>query len=255
MSDVNPTRIGASTEFDREVWNQILDVAENCGLGIDEIIELWPLFIRRVSFSRFIALYEIYKMVAELPGFIIECGVFRGQSLGLFRQLLEVLNPGDSLKKIIGFDTFEGFTKLNLNDGPLDPSRAKTVGGWHSKGFDTHLETLLEIGKKDSYLPRVERVQLIKGDVSVTIPKFVAENPGIRISLLNLDLDLYEPTKVALEYLYPRIVSGGVIILDEYAMPGFPGESKAFEEYFHGLPPKVVKFGFASTPGGYFVKE
>ena len=77
----------------------------------------------------------------------------------------------------------------------------------------------------------------------------------MRISLLHLDLDLYEPTKVALEYLYPKVVPGGIVLLDEYAMEGFPGESEAVEEYFKGKMPVIRKFPFISTPGGYFVKQ
>ena len=88
-----------------------------------------------------------------------------------------------------------------------------------------------------------------------TVPRYIEENPGLRISLLHLDLDLYEPTKVALEYLYPKVVPGGAVILDEYGMEGFPGESAAFDEYFGDNRPVLKKFPFISTPGGYFIKH
>jgi hypothetical protein len=58
----------------------------------------------------------------------------------------------------------------------------------------------------------------------------------------------------ALKYLYPLVVAGGVVLLDEYAMDGFPGESAAFDEYFAGNRPVLTKFPYISTPGGYFVK-
>jgi hypothetical protein len=251
----DPTRIGISTQFDEDIWRQIEDVSINCDLKFPELIELWPLFLRRVSMSRTIALYEIFKLTKDVPGNIVECGVFRGQSLALFRQLIEVFNHGDSLKKIIGFDTFEGFVGLSGQDGPDDVSRAKLLGGWNSSNFLPHLEELLRIMQQDSYLPRVKRVELVKGDVSKTIPEYVKNNPGLRISLLNLDLDLYEPTLVALEHLFPLVTVGGAVVLDEYAMGGFPGESAAFDEYFKGLTPYLKKFNFAPTPGGYFIKE
>ena len=63
----------------------------------------------------------------------------------------------------------------------------------------------------------------MQGDVRETIPDKV--NAGPPNFLLNLDVDLYEPTLIALEHLYPKVISGGVVIVDEYAMPGFPGES------------------------------
>lgn len=251
----NPTRIGASTDFDVSVRSSLARAAEGSGLQFDELIELWPLFVRRISFLKMAGLLEIFGLTRDLPGSIVECGVFKGQSLFLFRHLLETYAPGDSLKKIIGFGTFEGFVSLHERDGDPDESRAKIVGGWDASGF---LPTLLEvahIAQEDSYMPRLKRMELVKGDVLQTVPRYVAENPGLRISLLNLDLDLYEPTLIALEHLYPLVVPGGVIVLDEYAMPGFPGESAAFEEYFSGRAPRLQKFPYTPTPGAYFVKE
>lgn len=254
MSD-NPTRIGYSSDFDKRVSNTISKLMHDSKLPLDELIELWPLFTRRVQFLKTMALIEIFKETIDLPGSIVECGVFKGQSLGLFSKLLETYSPGDSLKKIVGFDTFEGFVSLHEEDGPPDSSRAKTVGGWNSIDFLPTLQKSIKLNQEDSYLPRLSRVQLIKGDVCETIPKFVQENPGFRISLLNLDLDLYEPTMTALKFLYPLVVPGGVVILDEYAMSGFPGESKAFEDFFGMNMPILRKFSFTPTPGGYFTKK
>jgi predicted O-methyltransferase YrrM len=129
------------------------------------------------------------------------------------------------------------------------------VGGFNSEDFLPTLEQMIEITQKDSMIPRFKRVELVKGDACETIPKYIEENPGLRISLSHLDLDIYQSTKVALEQLYPLVVPGGVILLDEYAMPGFPGESKAFDEYFGDKRPVVKKFPYISTPGGYFIKE
>jgi hypothetical protein len=251
----DPTRIGNSTQFDEDIWKRIEQVSIKSQLTFPELIELWPLFLRRVSLSRTVALYEIFKIIKDVPGNIVECGVFRGQSLSLFRQLIEVFNHGDSLKKIIGFDTFEGFRNLSDQDGPDDSLRAKFAGGWDSSQFLPYLEELLEIMQLDSYLPRVKRVELIKGDVTITVPEYIKKNPGLRISLLNLDLDLYEPTLVALKHLFPLVTVGGIVILDEYAMTGFPGESAAFDEFFSKLTPALKKFNFTPTPGGYFVKH
>jgi len=254
MSD-NPTRIGFSTDFDKSITNRINKLMYDSKLPLDELLELWPLFTRRIQFLKTMALIEIFKETVDLPGSIVECGVFKGQSLGLFGKLLETYSPGDSLKKIVGFDTFEGFLSLHEEDGPPDLSRAKTIGGWNSIDFLPTLQKSLELNQEDSYLPRLSRIRLIKGNVRETIPKFVLDNPGFRISLLNLDLDLYEPTKTALEFLYPLVVPGGIVVLDEYAMPGFPGESKAFEDFFGKEMPTLKKFSFTPTPGGYFVKK
>ena len=251
----DPTRIGMSTSFDQDIVKRLEKAAVDSGLTFGELIELWPGFSRRVNFLKVAALVEVFSLVRNLPGSIVECGVFRGQSLTLFRQLLEVYSPGDSLRKVIGFDTFSGFTSLDEKDGTPDVSRAKVVGGWNSSSFLPILQELLNIAQADSYMPRVNRVELVQGDVRKTIPDYVKSTPGLRISLLNLDVDLYEPTLIALEHLYPKVVSGGVVVVDEYAMPGFPGESQAMEEYFGSNMPNLRKFSFTATPGAYFIKN
>lgn len=250
----DPTRIGTSTNFDIEILSRIEVALERANVSVTELIELWPVFLRRVSFLKVAALFELFQQVKTLPGSVVECGVFRGQSLFLFRHLLDTYAPGDSLRKVIGFDTFTGFTSLHEHDGPPDQTRAKVEGGWDSSSFLPTLQEAVSIAKDDGSMPRVARVELIEGDVLDTIPDYVVRNPGLRISLLNLDLDLYEPTLVALEYLYPLVVPGGLVIVDEYAMPGFPGESRALEEYFGGKIPPLTKFPFTPTPGAYFRK-
>jgi Macrocin-O-methyltransferase (TylF) len=207
-----------------------------------------------VNFGKFLAHVNIFSQVIDIPGHIVECGVFKGMSLLTFTKLIEVLCPADSLKRVIGFDTFEGFVALSDKDGPPNAQRGKVLGGWNSREFMPALEQLIEITQRDSMVPRVNRVDLVKGDATRTIPDYVKRNPGIRISLLHLDMDLYEPTLVALRTLYPLVSPGGIVLLDEYAMDGFPGESAAFDEYFGPNRPRLEKFPYTPTPGGYFRK-
>ena len=93
------------------------------------------------------------------------------------------------------------------------------------------------------------------GRMGRSLLSLVAEHPGLRIALLHLDMDLYEPTLEALKAFWPRILTGGVVLLDEYAIREWPGESEALEEFFDGAPPRIEKFGWASAPGGFFIKE
>ena len=71
---------------------------------------------------------------------------------------------------------------------------------------------------------------MIKGDVTETIPAYVEKHPGLLISLLYCDLDLYEPTKVALELLWPHIAKGGIVVFDEAIMEMWSGEMVALKE-------------------------
>jgi hypothetical protein len=85
----DPTRMGFSTDFDRELARRIQELVSKSKLPSDEILELWPLFTRRVHFLKLLALIEIFQIVKDKPGNVVECGVFKGQSLALFYKLLE----------------------------------------------------------------------------------------------------------------------------------------------------------------------
>jgi len=251
----DPTKMGASTEHDQSIWEDIDKLVQESGMNSQDVIENFMLFYRRVNFSKFLTHVELFKKTIDIPGSIVECGVFKGSSFLTFLKMADVYCPGDTLKKLIGFDTFEGFPNLSEKDGKPNQERDLVVGGFDSKSFLPYLERAVEITQRDSMIPRFKRVELVKGDVNITIPEYVKRFPGLRISLLHLDLDIYEPTFLALKYLYPLVVPGGVVILDEYGMAGFPGESVAFDEYFKDDRPVLTKSPFTSTPGGYFIKK
>ena len=96
-----------------------------------------------------------------------------------------------------------------------------------------------------------DSVHFIKGDITQTVPRYLKTHPQLKISLLNLDTDIYEPAVTILENLYPRIVKGGVLILDDYG--NFPGETKAVDDYFKNKNVEIRKFPFAMTPS-YIIK-
>ena len=96
-----------------------------------------------------------------------------------------------------------------------------------------------------------ESLDLIRGDICETVPEFVSNNPDLKIALLNLDVDIYEQSVVILEYLFPLLVKGGILILDDYGT--FPGESQAVDDYFKGQSIEIQKFPFCKTPR-YIIK-
>ena len=248
------TKMGTAP-FDSDIWGELSQLISMNQLTSQDVLENFMLFYRRVNFAKFLTHIELFKHTIDLPGSVVELGVFKGASFMTFLKLCDVYCAGDSLKKVIGFDTWTGFVDLDEKDGAVNIQRDKVVGGFNAATFLPVLKAAIDIEKRDSMIPRFARAELVPGDCRKTIPEYLHRNPGLRISLLHLDLDLYEPTKVALEHLYDRVVPGGVVILDEYGMEGFPGESQAFDEFFHGNRPKLRKFPFISTPGGYFIKE
>jgi len=194
--------------------------------------------------SKILAHYELFKMTQFIPGAIVECGVFKGASLvrfGAFRDLF-----GNSYaKKLIGFDIFGKFPNSNYEDDQkYREGFINETGG----GVSISVEQLYEVFQQK----KIENVELIKGDVTQTIPYYLKDNPHLKISLLNMDTDVYEPAVTILEQLYPRIVRGGILIVDDYGV--FPGETKAVDDYFANKDVEILKFPFAMTPC-YIIKK
>ena len=188
--------------------------------------------------SKILAHYELFKMVLDVPGAIVECGVFKGASLARFAMLRDIFGSPYS-KKLIGFDTFGSFPETSFDaDRPVRQKFVDTAGQ-QSISVDQMMDVL-----KHKQCDRF--VELVPGDICQTVPRYVRENEALKISLLNLDTDIYEPAVTILECLYPRVEHGGVLILDDYGV--FPGETKAVDEYFRGRDVKIRKFPFCMTP-------
>jgi hypothetical protein len=107
----------------------------------------------------------------------------------------------------------------------------------------------------DRFIPYKPRIELVVGDVEETVPDYVRRNPGLRIALLHFDVDLYRPTRVALEQLWPLVVPGGVVAFDEYGIPPWEGESRAVDEFFAGRDVELKRFDWCSNPGAWLVKR
>ncbi|MEX2160716.1 MAG: TylF/MycF/NovP-related O-methyltransferase [Anaerolineales bacterium] len=200
-------------------------------------------------FTKLLARYELYKLIAGKPGDIVEGGVLKGAGLLYWAKLIEIFDP-QSQRKAIGFDTFEGYPE----DGAKEHDR-KTAKDFKQiqiqKSDDVTAETIAEAAKQQGLGKRIE---LVKGKAEDSMAKYVKEHPGFRVALLDLDFVLYEPTMASLQHLYDRVIPGGVVVLDEYGLPGF-GETEAVDEFFGGRKPMMLAFPWAKSPTAYFVKE
>ena len=188
--------------------------------------------------SKILSHYEIYKMIKEVPGEIIECGVFKGASYLRFAMFREIFGNPFS-KKIIGFDTFSKFPETTFQDDTKARNKFISSAGSDSISKEQLLKILDNKGLN-------KHVDLIEGDITETVPSYVKANPELKISLLNLDTDIYEPAVTILEHLYPKITKGGILMLDDYGT--HPGETKAVDEYFKNKTIEIKKFSFAMTP-------
>ncbi len=173
------------------------------------------------SIQRFLARYELMKLIQDIPGAVVELGVCSGNGLMSLIHCHNVLQPTYRYREFYGFDTFEGFPSVHEND-ISDVVWQK--GDFCNESYD-RLTNIIDIHNNYYYLPT--NVQLIKGDATQTIPDFLKNNKHVIVSLLYLDLDIYEPTKIALKEFLPKMAKGSIIAFDELNWKSFPGETIA----------------------------
>lgn len=241
---------------DEDLWQRLQNILREQGASARDILQHWPAYIQRRSLPRFLAHYELFKKILDIPGSIVELGIFRGASFFTWSNLLETFLPCDRSRKVYGFDSFEGLKPdqfEDAKDGERDGRDGKE--NWAYKTESSPLRQLVELHNEDNLLPGVERCVLVEGDVFDTVPDFIKANPGLRIALLYFDMDLYKPTRFCLEQFYPLVSPGGIVCFDEYALVPWEGETKAVEEYFDNNMPQLRKMPFAQSPGAWFVKK
>ena len=214
------------TDQERMVGAEVAKIFEASADALETRIENFPKYVRRQHLTRFLALYEIFKRVSTVKGSIVECGVNRGYGLMAWAKLSAVLEPNNLTRRVYGFDTFAGFPSVADKDRTGPAWETAQPGGLRADSYE-ELQRLIQLYDKDRFLGHIPKVELIKGDATETIPAFLADHPHVVVSLLYLDFDLYEPTRVALEHFVPRMPKGAVIAFDELDNPLWPGETLA----------------------------
>lgn len=220
---------------------------------IPRFINTHPLLFELLATQRLFA--ELFKMTLDVPGDIAEFGVFRGLGLFTWANLLEAYCIGDRTKVVFGFDNWQGFTDFSEQDSAPVADAGKTIGGFNPARFHAEVLDAIKIFDDDRFVPFKPRIRLIDGDIETTVFQFVDDNPGVRFSLLHLDCDLYKPTLSVLQALWEKITRGGVIIFDEYAIPDWPGETAAVDEFLADKPDvRLRTFAWTNVPGAYLIR-
>jgi hypothetical protein len=215
------------TPTEREVGARYAKVFAESLDSVELRLGSFPKYVRRQDLTRLLARYEIFKKVLDVKGSIIECGVFRGFGLMTWANFSAILEPMNLTRRIYGFDSFAGFMSPVEKD--RNRLRSAESGDLTANSYEELLE-IIRIYDDNRPLGHIPKVHLIRGDAKETIPTFLTENPHLVVSLLFLDFDLYEPTKVAIEHFVPRMPKGAAIAFDELDNPMWPGETVALLE-------------------------
>jgi hypothetical protein len=224
-SDADIFRRISPKDFD--VRAKFLEMLQAAPIPREELLGHLVLFQDRRIISRILYANEIYQRIVNVHGNIFEFGVRYGPNLALLASLRGVYEPLNANRKIVGFDTFEGFPHV---DRDHDSAQSKKGDFAVPDKYETYLEQVLALHEALGPLENLRRFELIKGDAMQTVKQYLRDHPETIISLAYFDLDLYEPTKECLKAILPYLNKGAVIAFDEINMAEFPGETIAFRE-------------------------
>ena len=206
----------------------------------DEELLICPgLYMRSSALAKILFVNEAYELMLNQPGIIVEFGTWWGQNLVLFENLRAIYEPFNQSRRIIGFDTFEGYTSISNNDKGSDTIKDGRYST--SENYNEYLESLIDYHEKNNVLGAIKKHTLVKGDVTKTAPEYFSNNSDLIIALAYFDMALYEPSKAALQAIKPHLIAGSVLMLDEFNNYDYPGETKAFKEVFIDVPFKAIK--------------
>jgi hypothetical protein len=166
-----------------------------------------------------------YVVRHQIPGDIVECGVWRGGSMmAVAKTLIEM---GDTDRHLHLYDTFEGMSEPTEHDRRQDGRSATDMLSAADRSSPiwayASLEDVQQAMRESEY--PADRIHYYKGKVEDTIPGSIPD----QISILRLDTDWYESTKHELKHLWPRLVPGGVLLIDDYGW--WEGARRAVDEW------------------------
>ncbi len=202
-----------------------------------EIENRFYLDLETKRMAKMLAHYELYKMIMDKPGDVIEMGVFKGASFMRWAKIRNIFENNFS-RKIIGFDIFGEFPEADEIDKITREKFITTAG---NLGISVE-----ELKEKLGELNLNENISLIKGDITKTIEPYLNENPQTRIALLHVDVDLLEPTKQSIDKFYKYMTRGGIMVFDDYGY--FPGANEVIDEFVKQNNLEIKKFPFVHTP-------
>jgi hypothetical protein len=220
--------ITSQNKTDAKVSNnrtRLFDLFKSRPMSDEELLVNLGMYMRSGALAKILFLDEIYKRVVGIPGHIMEFGVWWGQSVTTFENLRAIHEPYNHQRHVVAFDTFTGYPEVGSKDRESD---IISTGVYKvNDGYEKYLEELVDFHEKENVMSHIKKHSIVKGDVRETLPAWLTENPQAFVSLAFFDMALYEPTKLALQAILPRLIKGSIIVFDELNHKDYPGETEA----------------------------
>jgi hypothetical protein len=183
-------------------------------------------YLKRQVISRILYQDYLYKRIVPVPGVILEFGVHWGATIATLINLRGIYEPYNHSRAIYGFDTFSGFPDVTQEDGGFSKSGDYST----ADNYESELADVLRLHESFAPIAQIQKFELIKGDVAETLPVFLESNPHVIVAMAIFDMDIYAPTRSALELVLPRMTKGSMLVFDELNCRHFPGETQAVNE-------------------------
>src|SRR5947209_3516395 len=184
---------------------ELLALFKERPMADEELLVNLGLYMRSGALARILFLNELYQKIIDIPGIVCEFGVWWGQSLALFENLRAAYEPYNHVRRIVGFDTFAGYTNITAAD-----KRSTTIEeGVYAvpPGYEAYLDRLLSYHEKENVMSHIRKHELVKGDAAISSGEWFARNSGTLVALAFFDMALYAPTKACLEAIKTRLIS------------------------------------------------
>ena len=209
---------------------EIFHLMNNYQASDDEKERSLGLFLRGSLLARILAITDIYKQIVNLPGSIFDIGTWRGQTAVICENLRAIYEPLHFNRRIICFDTFEGYTGFSDKDKAttLHCDGTYGVGGDDYAAFLKHL--LIQHEKSNAMGHNHGKHRVIKGDCRETIPHFFTENPNEYLALAFFDVNSYDPTLKSFEHVWEKLVPGGIVAFWQLTRDTIPAEARVYGE-------------------------
>ncbi len=224
----------------------------NIPIPKDQLLANLGLFLTSKNLSRILFLDFLYKQIVDVQGVIMDFGTRWGNNMAVFTTLRDIYEPYNRHRKIVGFDTFIGLQGIQEKDGNAD---------WMVRGqltvpedYKDYLDSIMDFHERGTALSHIKRYEIIKGDASKEIAKYLVAHPETIIALAYFDFDIYEPTKNCLKAISNHITKGSILAFDELNDPDSPGETIALNEVVGLNNIRLKRYPHVSRTS-YFVVE
>ncbi len=244
--------LGYAPDTVKSAREQLSDLLHDTPIPENELLANLGLYMRPSALNRLLFMNEMYQHCVGIQGVIMEFGVRWGQNLALYQAFRAIYEPFNYQRKIIGFDTWEGFPSVHEKDGDSDIIEVGAYGV--TAGYESHLQQVLDVRETESPNAHVSKHELRKGNAITEIETYLKENPQTIVAMAYFDFDIYEPTARCLEAIRPHLTKGSIIGFDELNLPDYPGETVAVREVF-GLDKYTIRRSKHSLNECYIIIE